>query len=205
MAPIPGKGAVGVEVPNPTARMVTLRELLESRRSGSAPAPRCRWRWAATSRASPVIADLAKMPHLLIAGATGSGKSVAINTIITSLVYRYTPRELRLLMVDPKMVELSMYNTLPHLRHKVVTNNNDAATVLKWAVCEMNRRYELLHANGARNLADFNRKVEEGKPLRNPARPKPTLAIDQRPRRRTRRRRRRRRRRTPRGTSRSSC
>src|SRR6476620_9951007 len=104
------------------------------------------------------------MPNLLIAGATGTGKSVTIN----SLVYRYTPRELRLLMVDPKMVELSMYNSLPHLRHKVVTNNHDAATVLKWAVFEMNRRYELLQANGARNITDFNRKLEEGKPLRNP-------------------------------------
>ena len=123
----------------------------------------------------PVIADLAKMPHLLIAGATGSGKSVAINTIITSLVYRYTPKQLRLLMVDPKMVELSMYNALPHLRHKVVTNNNDAATLLKWGVMEMQRRYELLHANGARNLADFNRKAEEGKPLRHPPKPKLTL------------------------------
>src|SRR6185369_887945 len=124
----------------------------------------------------PVVTDLAKMPHLLIAGATGSGKSVAINTIITALVYRYTSTDLRMLMIDPKMVELSMYNALPHLRHPVVTNNHDAARVLKWAVHEMNRRYELLHANGARNLADFNRKVDDGKPLRMPARPKPTLA-----------------------------
>src|SRR6185312_7075808 len=83
--------------------------------------------------------------------------------------------QLRFLMIDPKMVELSMYNALPHLRHKVVTNNHDAASVLKWAVFEMQRRYELLQANGARNIADFNRKVEEGKPLRNPPRPKPTL------------------------------
>ena len=174
VAPIPGKGAVGVEIPNPVARMVTLRELLE--------APE----WDASRAALPVtlgrdlegkaiIADLAKMPHLLIAGATGSGKSVAINTIITALIYRYTPKQLRLLMVDPKMVELSMYNALPHLRHAVVTNNNDASRVLKWAVYEMTRRYELLHANGARNLADFNRKAEEGKPLRHPAKPKPTL------------------------------
>ena len=115
------------------------------------------------------------MPHLLIAGATGTGKSVTINTIITSLIYRYTQKQLRFLMIDPKMVELSMYNALPHLRHKVVTNNHDAASVLKWAVFEMQRRYELLQANGARNIADFNRKVEEGKPLRNPPRPKPTL------------------------------
>ena len=176
MAPIPGKGAVGVEVPNPTARMVTLRELLEAaewERARRAALPIALGR---DLEGKPVVADLAKMPHLLIAGATGSGKSVAINTIITSLVYRHTPRELRFLMVDPKMVELSMYNALPHLRHKVVTDNHDAARVLKWAVFEMQRRYELLQANGARNLADFNRKVEDGKPLRHPSRPKPTLA-----------------------------
>jgi S-DNA-T family DNA segregation ATPase FtsK/SpoIIIE len=174
VAPIPGKGAVGVEVPNPVARMVTLRELLESSEwsRGRATLPVALGR---DLEGKPVVADLTKMPHLLIAGATGTGKSVTINTIITSLVYRYTPRELRLLMVDPKMVELSMYNSLPHLRHKVVTNNHDAATVLKWAVFEMNRRYELLQANGARNITDFNRKLEEGKPLRNPPQAKPTL------------------------------
>jgi S-DNA-T family DNA segregation ATPase FtsK/SpoIIIE len=175
VAPIPGKGAVGVEVPNPTARMVTLRELLESPdwSRGRATLPIALGR---DLEGKPVIADLTKMPHLLIAGATGTGKSVTINTIITSLIYRHVPRDLRLLMVDPKMVELSMYNALPHLRHKVVTNNHDAAAVLKWAVFEMNRRYELLQVNGARNLADFNRKVDEAKPLRHPPRPKPTLA-----------------------------
>ncbi len=174
VAPIPGKGAVGVEVPNPTAHMVSLRELFETEEweRGRAVLPIALGR---DLEGKPVVADLAKMPHLLIAGATGSGKSVAINTIITGLVYRYTPRDLRLLMVDPKMVELSVYNALPHLRHKVVTNNHDAAAVLKWAVFEMNRRYELLQVNGARNLADFNRKVGEGKPLRNPPRPKPTI------------------------------
>ena len=175
VAPIPGRGAVGVEVPNPKARMVTLRELVE--------APE--WYNARSTlpvalgrdlEGKPVVADLAKMPHLLIAGATGAGKSVAINTIITSLIYRYTPKDLRFLMVDPKMVELSMYNSLPHLRHKVVTDNHDAASVLKWAVFEMNRRYELLQANGARNLADFNRKVVEARPLRNPSRPRATIA-----------------------------
>ncbi len=174
VAPIPGKGAVGVEIPNPTARIVTLRELFESTdwegRRATLPIA-----LGHDLEGKPVIADLTKMPHLLIAGATGTGKSVTINTIITSLIYRYTQKELRLLMIDPKMVELSMYNALPHLRHKVVTNNHDAASVLKWAVFEMQRRYELLQANGARNIADFNRKVEEGKPLRNPPRPKPTL------------------------------
>jgi S-DNA-T family DNA segregation ATPase FtsK/SpoIIIE len=175
VAPIPGKGAVGVEIPNPTARMVSLRELLESgeweHTRGTLPIALGR-----DLEGKPIIADLAKMPHLLIAGATGSGKSVAINTIISSLIYRYTEKQLRLLMVDPKMVELSMYNALPHLRHKVVTNNSDAANALKWAVYEMNRRYELLHANGARNLADFNKKVEEGKPLSNPPKARPTLS-----------------------------
>jgi S-DNA-T family DNA segregation ATPase FtsK/SpoIIIE len=174
VAPIPGKGAVGVEIPNPVARIVNLRELIEP----------VDWRHLRVAlpialghdlEGKPVVADLAKMPHLMIAGATGTGKSVTINTVISSLIYRYTPKELRLLMIDPKMVELSMYNTLPHLRHKVVTNNHDAATALKWAEFEMQRRYELLQANGARNIADFNRKVEEGKPLRNPARAKPTL------------------------------
>ncbi len=167
VAPIPGKGAVGVEVPNPTPRMVGFRELLETNE----------WRRAKASlpialgrdiEGRAIIADLAKMPHLLIAGATGSGKSVCINSIITSLVYRYRPAELRMLMIDPKMVELSMYNALPHLRHRVVTDNKDAAQVFKWAVWEMQDRYELLHANSARNLADFNRKVEEGQPLVTP-------------------------------------
>jgi S-DNA-T family DNA segregation ATPase FtsK/SpoIIIE len=175
VAPIPGRGAVGVEIPNPSPRMVTIRELLESEAWRKSPAtlPVVLGR---DVEGRPVIADLARMPHLLVAGATGSGKSVAINAIITSLIYRYTPRELRLLMIDPKMVELSMYNDLPHLKHRVVTDNNDAAAVFKWAVFEMNRRYELLHANGARQLSDFNRKVREGRRLRNPESARPTLA-----------------------------
>ena len=175
VAPIPGKGAVGVEVPNPTARIVTLRELLAApewdRSRAILPIALGR-----DLEGRPVITDLAKTPHLLIAGATGSGKSVAINTIISGLVYRYTARELRFLMVDPKMVELSMYNALPHMRHQVVTDHRDAATVLKWAVWEMGRRYELLHANGARNIGDFNRKVQEGKELRLPVPTPRTLA-----------------------------
>ena len=169
VARIPGRDMVGVEVPNPKSRMVVLRELLEDEQ------------WSGEERllpvalgldleGRPVIADLAKMPHLLIAGATGTGKSVGINAIITSLIYHYQHKEdLRLLMIDPKMVELSMYKDLPHLRHPVVTNNKEAARVLKWAVGEMERRYALLEANGARNMSDFNRKVLDGKPLRNPA------------------------------------
>jgi S-DNA-T family DNA segregation ATPase FtsK/SpoIIIE len=174
VAPIPGRGAVGVEIANPNPRMVTIRELLESEAWRKSPAtlPVVLGR---DLEGRPVIADLARMPHLLVAGATGSGKSVAINAIITSLIYRYTPRELRLLMIDPKMVELSMYNDLPHLKHKVVTDNHDAAAVFKWAVFEMNRRYELLHANGARQVSDFNRKVRDGRRLKNPESSRPTL------------------------------
>jgi DNA segregation ATPase FtsK/SpoIIIE, S-DNA-T family len=167
LAPIPGKAAVGVEVPNPQPEMVYFREVLESAafRTSRALLPLALGK---EIDGAPYVTDLAKMPHLLIAGATGSGKSVCINTIITSLVYRHTPRTLRLLMVDPKMVELSMYNDLPHLRHPVVTDNNDAAGVLKWAVMEMERRYALLSVNGVRNLQDFNRREEEGVTLRTP-------------------------------------
>jgi S-DNA-T family DNA segregation ATPase FtsK/SpoIIIE len=167
VAPIPGRGAVGVEVPNPNAEMVTFRELIEARdfQGARAALPIALGK---DLEGKPVVADLAKMPHLLIAGATGSGKSVCVNTLITSLVYRHTPKTLRFLMVDPKMVELSVYNVLPHLRHKVVTDNRDAAAVLKWAVLEMQERYELLAANGARNIQDFNRKVQEGVKLKAP-------------------------------------
>jgi DNA segregation ATPase FtsK/SpoIIIE, S-DNA-T family len=175
VARIPGRDMVGVEVPNPKSRVVVLRELLEDEQ------------WSGEERllpvalgldleGRPVIADLARMPHLLIAGATGTGKSVGINAIITSLIYHYQHKEdLRFLMIDPKMVELSMYKDLPHLRHPVVTNNKEAARALKWAVGEMERRYALLEANGARNMGDFNRKVIEGKPLRNPAPRRVTL------------------------------
>src|SRR2546430_2717171 len=166
VAPIPGKGAVGVEVPNPNAEIVAFRELIESREFQNIRAA-LPIALGKDLEGRPIIADLAKMPHLLIAGATGSGKSVCINTLITSLVYRHTPTTLRFLMVDPKMVELSVYNVLPHLRHKVVTDNRDAAAVLKWAVLEMQDRYELLAANGARNIQDFNRKVQEGHKLKN--------------------------------------
>ncbi len=169
VAPIPGRGAVGVEVPNPSPEMVAFREMVEHAdfRSARAALPIVLGK---DLEGKPVIADLAKMPHLLIAGATGSGKSVCVNTIITSLVYRHTPKTLRFLMVDPKMVELSVYNTLPHLRHKVITDNRDAAAVLKWAVMEMQERYELLAANGCRNLQDFNRRVIDQVPLKTPRR-----------------------------------
>ena len=162
VAPIPGKGAVGVEVPNPRPEIVRLREVLETPayRSARAALPLALGRDLA---GDPYCADLARMPHLLIAGQTGSGKSVCMNTIITSLVYRYTPRQLRLLMVDPKMVELSVYADLPHLRHPVITDNDEAASVLKWAVFEMKRRFGLLSANGCRNMGEFNQRLARGR------------------------------------------
>ncbi|HKP76443.1 MAG TPA: DNA translocase FtsK 4TM domain-containing protein [Longimicrobiaceae bacterium] len=167
VAPIPGKGAVGVEVPNPAPEMVHFREVIDAAqfRGSKAALPLALGKDIA---GRPLVADLARMPHLLIAGATGSGKSVCVNTIITSLIFRHTPQSLRFLMVDPKMVELSMYNDLPHLRHPVVTDNADAAAVLKWAVIEMERRYQLLSANGVRNLLDFNTRVDSGQLMRTP-------------------------------------
>lgn len=170
VAPIPGRGAVGVEVPNPIPQIVAFRELIESRE------------FSAARMALPialgkdlegkvVVADLAKMPHLLIAGATGSGKSVCVNTIITSLVYRHTPDTLKFLMVDPKMVELSAYNDLPHMLNPVITDNRDAPYVLKWAVAQMQTRYELLAANGSRNIQEFNKRVLDQVPLVWPKRP----------------------------------
>ena len=170
VAPIPGKGAVGVEIPNPEPEIVYLRDILESPpfRSSKAALPLALGK-DLTGR--PYVSDLARMPHVLIAGATGSGKSVCLNAFITSLVYSHSPESLRLLMVDPKMVELSVYADLPHLRHPVVTDPSDAASVLKWAVMEMERRYALLSANKARSLGEFNRMVREGQPLRHPPRP----------------------------------
>lgn len=171
VAPIPGKGAVGVEVPNPTAEMVSFREMIESRDFQITPRA-LPIALGKDLEGRPVIGDLAKMPHLLIAGATGSGKSVCVNTLVTSLIYRHTPKTLRFLMIDPKMVELSVYNVLPHQRHKVVTDNRDAAALLKWAVIEMQERYQLLAANGARNIQDFNQKVRDGAPIVKPRDPR---------------------------------
>ncbi len=167
VAPIPGKAAVGIEVPNPLPRLVHVRELLEGDEYHR-PTRVLPLALGKNLEGEAVVADLARMPHLLIAGVTGSGKSVCINTIITSLLYTHPPERLKLLMIDPKMVELSMYGALPHLGLPVVTNHLKAASVLKWAVWEMERRYRLLHANHARNIVDFNKKVEEQKPLKGP-------------------------------------
>ena len=165
VAPIPGKGAVGVEIPNPRPEIVNLREILETQvfRNAKGELPLALGK---DLNGRPYVATLEKMPHVLIAGATGSGKSVCLNTLVTSLVYKHTPETLRLLLIDPKMVELSVYSRLPHLRHNVVTDPRDAAGVLKWAVLEMGRRYELLKANYVRSIQEFNQKVRSGAVLK---------------------------------------
>ena len=165
VAPIPGKGAVGVEIPNPVPVTVPVREILESKafRGSRADLPLALGK---DLHGAPYVADLTKMPHCLIAGATGSGKSVCLNAFITSLVYRHTPETLRLLLIDPKMVELTTYADLPHLRHPVVTDPKDAAGVLKWTMLEMDHRYGLLSENGVRSIGEFNRRVRSGTPLR---------------------------------------
>jgi DNA segregation ATPase FtsK/SpoIIIE, S-DNA-T family len=164
VAPIPGKGAVGIEIPNPRPRTVTIREILET---GEWTGPRGKLPLALGREiaGAPIVTDLARMPHLLIAGATGSGKSVCINALVTSLLYRYGPEAVRLIMIDPKMLELIAYNGIPHLLHPVVVEHKHAAKALKWTVAEMERRYRLLAANGVRSLEDFNARIRGGAQL----------------------------------------
>lgn len=160
IAPIPGKGAVGVEIPNPKPDFVMLGDILESSEY-SENSKRLPMALGKDLNGNPYIADLTKMPHILIAGATGTGKSVCLNAIITSLIFRHGRNTLDLLMLDPKMVELSAYKALPHLRRSVVTDPNKAARALKWAVIEMERRYKLLSLNGVRSIGEFNQRLEE--------------------------------------------
>ncbi len=154
-APIPGKSAIGIEIPNKNSLLVVLRELIESRefRMSASPVTMALGKEAS---GKIVVADLTKMPHMLVAGATGSGKSVCINDIILSMVYKSSPAEVRFVLVDPKMVEMTMYGSLPHLLIPVVTEPKKAAGALRWAVNEMTRRYKLFSAQGARNLDRYN-------------------------------------------------
>ena len=161
-APIPGKAAVGIEVPNKKQTAVYLREVLESdafKKSDK----KLAFALGKGIAGESVIGDLSKMPHTLIAGATGSGKSVCINTLIISLLYKYSPDEVKLLLVDPKVVELNVYNGIPHLLIPVVTEPKKAAAALNWAVNEMNKRYNLFAENGVRNIDSYNKLVEKGK------------------------------------------
>lgn len=155
-APIPGKAAVGIEVPNKKRENVYLRALLENE-AFETEESRLTCALGADVAGSPIYCDIAKMPHLLIAGATGTGKSVCINSIIMSLLYKSTPQEIRLIMIDPKKVELTIYNGIPHLHVPVVSDVKKAAGTLAWAVTEMERRYELIESVGVRNIKNYNK------------------------------------------------
>ncbi len=158
VAVVPGRNAIGIELPNATRETVYLRELLASREFDATKA-RLALALGKTINGEAVIADLAKMPHLLVAGTTGSGKSVAINTMILSLLYRMTPEECRLIMIDPKMLELSVYDGIPHLLTPVVTDPKKAVVALKWTVREMEERYRKMSKVGVRNIEGFNQRV----------------------------------------------
>jgi len=159
-APIPGKSAIGIEVPNKENQMVSFRELVDNEGFKNAKS-RISFGLGKDIGGQIVIGDIAKMPHMLIAGSTGSGKSVCINTIIMSILYKAKPEEVRLIMVDPKMVELTAYNGIPHMLIPVVTDPKKAAGALNWAVQEMERRYKLFARYNVRNLEGFNKKAEE--------------------------------------------
>ena len=168
---IPGKTVIGIEIPNEKREIIQLSQVLSSTefdRAGSS----LSMALGHDIIGSPVIVDLARMPHLLVAGTTGSGKSVGINAMILSLLFKSTPEQVRLIMIDPKMLELSVYDGIPHLLTPVITDMKDAANGLRWCVSEMERRYKLMSELGVRNLAGFNKKVSEakriGKPILDP-------------------------------------
>ncbi|WP_312688569.1 DNA translocase FtsK [Kosakonia sp.] len=168
---IPGKPYVGLELPNKKRQTVYLREVLDCVKFRENPSP-LTVVLGKDIAGDPVIADLAKMPHLLVAGTTGSGKSVGVNAMILSMLYKATPEEVRFIMIDPKMLELSVYEGIPHLLTEVVTDMKDAANALRWSVNEMERRYKLMSALGVRNLAGYNDKIAEaarmGRPIPDP-------------------------------------
>jgi S-DNA-T family DNA segregation ATPase FtsK/SpoIIIE len=168
---IPGKSVMGLEIPNEKRELVTLGEIIKSKAYDELGSP-LTLALGKDIGGQPIVADLARMPHLLIAGTTGSGKSVAINAMVLSLLYKATAEHVRLVMIDPKMLELSVYEGIPHLLAPVVTDMKQAANALRWSVAEMERRYQLMAALGVRNIAGFNKRVKEaidaGKPIRDP-------------------------------------
>ncbi|ELQ6140024.1 DNA translocase FtsK [Cronobacter sakazakii] len=164
---IPGKPYVGLELPNKKRQTVYLREVLDCAKFRENPSP-LSVVLGKDIAGEPVVADLAKMPHLLVAGTTGSGKSVGVNAMILSMLYKATPEDVRFIMIDPKMLELSVYEGIPHLLTEVVTDMKDAANALRWSVNEMERRYKLMSALGVRNLAGYNEKIAEAKRMGRP-------------------------------------
>ena len=168
---IPGKSTMGLEIPNETREIVTLGEIVKSKAYDDMGSPLALV-LGKDIGGNPMVADLARMPHLLVGGTTGSGKSTAINAMVLSLLYKSSAEHVRMIMIDPKMLELSVYEGIPHLLVPVVTDMKQAANALRWCVAEMERRYQLMAAAGVRNLAGFNRKVKDladaGKPMRDP-------------------------------------
>lgn len=168
---IPGKTVVGLEIPNEKREIVMLSEILMSKEYDKLTSP-ASIALGKDISGQPVVADLAKMPHLLVAGTTGSGKSVCVNAMLISLLYKSKPSDLRLILIDPKMLELNVYDGIPHLLTPVVTDMKDAANALRWCVGEMDNRYELMSALGVRNIAGYNRKISEanesGEPIKDP-------------------------------------
>jgi DNA segregation ATPase FtsK/SpoIIIE, S-DNA-T family len=168
---IPGKSVIGLEIPNVNREIVYLSEILRSEKYDGVKSPLA-LALGKDIGGRPVVVDLQKMPHLLVAGTTGSGKSVALNAMVLSLLYKATARDVRMIMIDPKMLELSVYEGIPHLLAPVVTDMKEAANALRWCVAEMERRYKLMSAIGVRNLAGFNRKTKDaldaGQPLTDP-------------------------------------
>ena len=164
---IPGKSVIGLEIPNEHRQIISLSEILNSAEYDDSHSP-LTLALGKDISGQPVCADLARMPHLLVAGTTGSGKSVAINAMILSLLYKTLPKDVRLIMIDPKMLELSVYEGIPHLLTPVVTDMKEAANALRWCVGEMERRYRLMAALGVRNIANYNRKVKDAEDNGNP-------------------------------------
>ncbi|MEP6906771.1 MAG: DNA translocase FtsK 4TM domain-containing protein [Pseudoxanthomonas sp.] len=168
---IPGKSVIGLEIPNTSREMIYLSELLRSKEYDKSPSP-LTIALGKDIAGRPTVADLQRMPHLLVAGTTGSGKSVAVNAMVLSLLYKASAKDVRILMIDPKMLELSVYQGIPHLLAPVVTDMKEAANGLRWCVAEMERRYKLMSAVGVRNLGGFNKKVKDaqdaGQPLMDP-------------------------------------
>ncbi|RNF83350.1 DNA translocase FtsK [Lysobacter psychrotolerans] len=168
---IPGKSVIGLETPNTSREMIFLSELLRSKEYDKSASP-LTLALGKDIAGRPTVADLARMPHLLVAGTTGSGKSVAVNAMVLSLLYKASASDLRMLMIDPKMLELSVYQGIPHLLAPVVTDMKEAANGLRWCVAEMERRYKLMSAVGVRNLAGFNKKIKDaqdaGQPMMDP-------------------------------------
>ncbi len=176
-APIPGKNAIGIEVPNVVSDPVVIREILRSSEFQNNPSP-LTVALGLDIEGKPIVTDIQKMPHGLIAGATGSGKSVCINSILISIMFKATPEEVKLLLVDPKMVELAPYNDIPHLVTPVITDAKQATTALKWAVDEMERRYELFVQNGVRDIKRYN-DVMKNETDQTPALPYIVIVIDE--------------------------